>query len=803
MSTSPAARELLEAFIATTNQDRAELDEAQPAHRAVLTAEPALQAELVGLVAEELSRPPGGGLLGRLLGRHDHWTLHALQALLARLLRGAPPLDEAQLLALLEAQRRESAFPIPLAGPLRAIERQVAAHGLTAPLERSLRALEQRLAKEAYPSAETRKLRSRVDALLGATGETPALPLDRDAWGGALAGWVESQAAATRDRWAGLLQHAAQASGKSKPTQRWSRRADELVAALGGGPFVERLQAWMDSAKLGYTHLPEWGEAVEVGLSDANQELLKGLVWAAASLGDAELAHAVARFGERCFRKIPGFGAASSKLGNACIHALAAMPGGVGVAHLSRLGEKVRYASGKRILERSLDGAAARAGQTREDLEELAVPDGGLDAQGVRRVAVGEHQAELRVAPGSGVELRWLRPDGRPQASVPKAVREAHADSARALKKEQKQLADLLDGQTARLQRLWMIDRRLPLADLRRRYLEHPLVGQLGRRLIWLAEHEGRREELFWQDGRLAPLGGGEPALPDEAEARLWHVLDCAELERLLVWRDHLEAQQVQQPFKQVWREVYRPRDPAASADDRYSGHIVKQHPLRNLCQQRGWQYAIQGYWDSQNYPTLRLPRWGLSVTLEADALAHQDDGNYIFAYLVIGAVRFHRADADAVDDQPLPLGEVPPLVFSEVLRDVDLFVGVSTVANEPRFDAAGIKEDWRRYWGGAVFGELLPIAETRREVLARVLPRTILRERARLEDRWLVVGAGAGEHRIHLGTAQVRREGSEDPVPVEADREARARAGSVFLPFEGDAMLTNILAKAFVLSGE
>ena len=33
--------------------------------------------------------------------------------------------------------------------------------------------------------------------------------------------------------------------------------------------------------------------------------------------------------------------------------------------------------------------------------------------------------------------------------------------------------------------------------------------------------------------------------------------------------------------------------------------------------------------------------------------------------------------------------------------------------------------------------------------------------------------------------------------------RAARARAATVFLPFEGDGILTSILAKAFVLAGE
>jgi hypothetical protein len=38
----------------------------------------------------------------------------------------------------------------------------------------------------------------------------------------------------------------------------------------------------------------------------------------------------------------------------------------------------------------------------------------------------------------------------------------------------------------------------------------------------------------------------------------------------------------------------------------------------------------------------------------------------------------------------PLPLAEMPPLVLSEVLRDVDFFVGVASVGNDPTWQDGG-----------------------------------------------------------------------------------------------------------------
>ena len=38
----------------------------------------------------------------------------------------------------------------------------------------------------------------------------------------------------------------------------------------------------------------------------------------------------------------------------------------------------------------------------------------------------------------------------------------------------------------------------------------------------------------------------------------------------------------------------------------------------------------------------------------------------------------------------PITLEQVPPLIFSEIMRDVDLFVGVASVGNDPTWAAGG-----------------------------------------------------------------------------------------------------------------
>ena len=74
--------------------------------------------------------------------------------------------------------------------------------------------------------------------------------------------------------------------------------------------------------------------------------------------------------------------------------------------------------------------------------------------------------------------------------------------------------------------------------------------------------------------------------------------------------------------------------------------------------------------------------------------------------------------------DEPLALDAVPPLVFSEIMRDVDMFVGVASVGNDPNWADGGPGGTYRDYWQSYSFGELSATAQTRRVLLERLLPR-------------------------------------------------------------------------------
>ena len=154
-------------------------------------------------------------------------------------------------------------------------------------------------------------------------------------------------------------------------------------------------------------------------------------------------------------------------------------------------------------------------------------------------------------------------------------------------------------------------------------------------------------------------------------------------------------------------------------------------------------------------------------------------------------------------EDAPLPLSEVPPLVFSEIMRDVDLFVGVASVGNDMNWTDAGPQQRFRDYWQCYSFGELSAPAQTRRDVLDRLLPRLKIADRCTLSDRFLVVRGDKRTYKIHLGSGNILMEPNDQYLCIVPDSRSRTSERDLFLPFEGDNVLSIIVSKAVLLADD
>lgn len=174
---------------------------------------------------------------------------------------------------------------------------------------------------------------------------------------------------------------------------------------------------------------------------------------------------------------------------------------------------------------------------------------------------------------------------------------------------------------------------------------------------------------------------------------------------------------------------------------------------------------------------------------------------------LEAGAMRVELATTDRVwffrtsdrERAPVPLEDVPPLVLSEAMRDVDLFVGVTSITLDPEWADRG-EDPHYDYWVNASFGALTARAEVRRDVLARLLPALKVADRVELGDRFVRVHGRRATYKVHLGSANVLIEPDDRYLCIVP---AGGGAKRVMLPFEGDEVLAIILSKVLLLAGD
>ena len=445
---------------------------------------------------------------------------------------------------------------------------------------------------------------------------------------------------------------------------------------------------------------------------------------------------------------------------------------------------------------------------------------------GVCEERMGEFTARLSVTGTTTTELAWVKPDGKTQHAVPAAVKQSHKGDLKELQAAAKDIQAMLPAQRERIDSLFLQQKTWPLTVWHERYLNHPLVGTLARRILWEFKQGEKCFTAIWFNGRLVDLDLKPVELKDETTTvQLWHPIG-KNMDEVVAWRSWLDAQQIQQPFKQAHREIYLLTDAELNTriySNRYAAHVLKQHQFNALCTLRGWKNKLRLMVDDEYPPTtLNLPLWGLRSEFWVEGLG-TDYGNDtndsgVFHYLSTDQVRFYRLEAPqrmahasgggyhpgyrTDDAEALPLADIPPLVFSEVMRDVDLFVGVGSVGNDPAWADGGPGGRYRDYWQNYSFGELNASAKTRKEVLERLMPRLKIASRCSFVDKFLVVKGSLRTYKIHLGSGNILMEPNDlylCIVPKQGDVENE----SVLLPFEGDRTLSVILSKAFLLADD
>lgn len=269
-------------------------------------------------------------------------------------------------------------------------------------------------------------------------------------------------------------------------------------------------------------------------------------------------------------------------------------------------------------------------------------------------------------------------------------------------------------------------------------------------------------QALYHHDSRRIPIGDATPL-------RIAHAVDLLHGGEWSAWqREAFTAGRVQ-PFKQVFREVYTVTETEQEEDHasrRYAGHQVQSNKALALLGARNW---ISHYGE---LPYKIYAHAGITVSVGGlygyGTAAMVED-------VALETVWFY----DRHTYKRMALADVPPLVFSEAMRDLDLVVSVAHSSGvDPEATASTL--DMR----AALVHETCALLK-----LANV----------KTEGRFVLVEGKLGLYSIHLGSANVHKMpgGSLCIIPVHGQHRGR-----VFLPFaDDDPKTAEVVSKVVLLA--
>jgi hypothetical protein len=589
-------------------------------------------------------------------------------------------------------------------------------------------------------------------------------------------------------------------SGGTGPSARWRRRCAQLAAALGDGPGLVRhlLELVVSTAPLRYqTEFRPWDL-----LADRNSGLIRGLVWAAGVLDEPWLPAVAGPVAERwlrlsagrSFRWVPVCG---DKVPLACFDVLTQAGSDECLRALARIGRATSHRTMLKRLQAALEQAAAARGQSAETLLDHLLPDHGLDPAGQLAVSADGLHGVIGLDDRQGAVLDG--PDAAALAKV-KEVAELLAEVRRTVSTARTSIESLFTGG-----REWHVE------DFLDCYVRHPIMRPLACRTVWaFTPSDGEAACGIPEPGGTTILTPEGPRpIPAPSLVTLLHpatargpVLD--QFRRLV-----LDAG-IRQPVRQLWRETYRPSPAAGDRElysGRYDGHILRARQLFGLTRRRGWHGGfLSDAYDGGGTTMARrdYPAAGLRVSWWLETLEPDRPGPHI-ELCQTGRLIF-TATGDAAMT-PIPLADVPAELFSEAMRDLDLFVSVTTVASDPTWP-----EGWQApalpagYWDRAARGGLDQLRASRRQALAPMYATPGPGDRFRLTERDLVVHGSLAIYHIDLATASVRMEPAGKWLSFDTRLTAPASTTDLFpwLPVTDDhEILSRITLRATTLANE
>jgi Domain of unknown function (DUF4132) len=490
----------------------------------------------------------------------------------------------------------------------------------------------------------------------------------------------------------------------------------------------------------------------------------------------------------------------ADKLMNSAIRSLGSLATDEAAAKLATLLGKVKKVNEKSLVSKALDNIAILRGITKDELRDMTASDYEF-GYGKKEISKNGYMISLHISPMRKVEMEIKDEKGKIYKKEPETIKEF----VKSLKKENKEIEKYLTIQKGFYDSMYLQYRIFDYQNWVRYHFGHGLNSCLCRKLVWQFEDDKGNKEtgiysLNKETGKSQLVNYDNEVINLDitvCKIKLWHPLFSSS-EIVSKWQDFILTNEIIQPFKQAFREVYRVNEEEkilAQHSNRFAAHIINQQQFKQLCDIKNWSYRIMGWWDDgyDDGDTVRKINEIYSASLHVESLDYNsyDDTTNSGAMKFIGTdrVTFYK------NGLVLPVAEVDPFIFSEIMREVDMLVSVSSV---------GANEEWiegrmNSYWYKYNFGDLTVSGEARLELLKKLVPKLKIRDKVNFTKDSLIVHGKRFDYQIHCNNGGVNILPTQKYLCIVKGN--KKGDGTIFLPFEGDETTSFIISKAFLLA--
>lgn len=600
--------------------------------------------------------------------------------------------------------------------------------------------------------------------------------------------------ASDKRAWLAFWQHIEQGSS-AKPTKKWLSHAETLWQHPQiSANYLDQLTHW-------WQLIEKHSNNQTRPLDSKNETVLRAVLWMSQfqHTRSDELLQLLTHIAQYCYRKIFGVGAASAVIGGVALNLLS-QRGLAGLAKLSFLQKKVRYELGQKIIRKALNQAAQENNLTVAEIKEVVAEDFDFVAGQTELVDCMAYQLQLRCAGDFRCEMLVLDAEQQLIHAAPKSL-EKDANY-KALKQTAVQVSKNLWVHRQHFEEALWQQRRWSYSFWQQHVLAHGLLGWMASRLIWqLQLSDGTEQVAMYQQGAWRDAQHQIKALADAqiVSLQLWHPV-LASSEDVLAWRVYLIEQKIVQAFKQAFREIYlvNTAEHAEQNSLRFAYHYLQQSKFKAIANSRGWHYDIQGGWDNFSFPGRYFASEDLVVHLEIALPEHNQllNEHGVYAYIKTQQLNFKKQGV------LLNLAEVPLIIFSEALRDIDYMVQGCSIGMDPNLDLEHFPDEMKQYYFQRYGNSRSQVVAARQSSLDLILSKLDIAAQCQIDTHFVYVAGQLHRYKIHLATAQVFISENDQALRILPKKKLnQISVEHLFLPFDDDAMLSLILSLVLLLA--